>query len=227
MVSKRSLGSIAGLDHKSGLSVKAGSQATAGASGNTFFSKTTQVRIQAGQWRRTPIAVVNVQGLRPTPDRVRETLFNWLGQQLIGRHCLDLFAGTGVLGFEAASRGAATVTLVESNRLASVAIRGLIERLSASNVTLIEGDALAALGRLPKQSFDVVFLDPPFDQSLIEQTLPKVLAVLKPNAMIYVESEIPITASLISAWMPQAPLALVKAEKAGKVYYHLLSYGSA
>ena len=192
-----------------------------------LVSKAAQVRIQAGQWRRTPIAVVNVQGLRPTPDRVRETLFNWLGQQLIGRHCLDLFAGTGVLGFEAASRGAATVTLVESNRIASVAIRGLIERLSASNMTLIEGDALANFGRLPKQFFDIVFLDPPFDQDLIEQTLPKVLAVVKPNAMIYIESEMPITASLISAWMPQAPLTLVKAEKAGKVYYHLLLYGSA
>ena len=191
------------------------------------YQTSAQVRIQAGQWRRTPITVVDVQGLRPTPDRVRETLFNWLGPQLVGQHCLDLFAGTGALGFEAASRGAASVTLVEANRQASSAIRGLIERLAAANMTLVEGDALATLGRLPKQCFDIVFLDPPFDQSLVEQTLPKLLEVLKPNAKIYIESEMPITQSLISAWMPQAPLLLLKAQKAGKVYYHLLSYGLA
>ena len=191
------------------------------------YQTSAQVRIQAGQWRRTPITVVDVQGLRPTPDRVRETLFNWLGAQLVGQHCLDLFAGTGALGFEAASRGAASVTLVEANRQASSAIRGLIERLAATNMTLVEGDALATLGRLPKQCFDIVFLDPPFDQSLVEQTLPKLLEVLKPNAKIYIESEMPITQSLISAWMPQAPLLLLKAQKAGKVYYHLLSYGLA
>lgn len=185
-----------------------------------------QVRIQAGQWRRTPIAVVDVQGLRPTPDRVRETLFNWLGQQIVGQHCLDLFAGTGALGFEAASRGAATVTLVESNRLASGAIRALIEKLSASNMTVVEADALTSLGRLPQHYFDVVFLDPPFEQALLEQALPKLLAVLKPNAKIYIESEMPITPSLISAWMPQVPLVLLKSAKAGKVYYHLLSYQS-
>ena len=188
------------------------------------YQTSAQVRIQAGQWRRTPITVVDVQGLRPTPDRVRETLFNWLGAQLVGQHCLDLFAGTGALGFEAASRGAASVTLVEANRQASSAIRGLIERLAAANMTLVEGDALATLGRLPRQCFDIVFLDPPFDQSLVEQTLPKLLEVLKPNAKIYIESEMPITQSLISAWMPQAPLLLLKAQKAGKVYYHLLSY---
>ena len=189
-------------------------------------SSAAQVRIQAGQWRRTPIAVVNVQGLRPTPDRVRETLFNWLGQQLMGQNCLDLFAGTGALGFEAASRAAATVTLVESNHLACEAIRSLIERLAASNMSIVEGDALATLDRLPKQFFDVVFLDPPFEKALIAQTLPKLLPVLKPNAKIYIESEMPITPSLISAWMPQAPLVLIKAAKAGKVYYHLFSYMS-
>ena len=185
---------------------------------------TTQVRIQAGQWRRTPIPVANVLGLRPTPDRVRETLFNWLGQQLIGQHCLDLFAGTGALGFEAASRGAASVTLIESNRVASGQIRGLIDRLGARNMTLIEGDALANLSRLPTQFFDVIFLDPPFEQGLLEQVLPKIMNILKPGGLIYIESEMPITASLIGAWAPQAPLSIIKADKAGKVYYHLLSY---
>ena len=182
------------------------------------------VLIQAGQWRRTPITVANVPGLRPTPDRVRETVFNWLGQRLIGRHCLDLFAGTGALGFEAASRGAASVTLIESNRLASSHIRTLMDRLDARNMTLIEGDALTNLGRLPKQFFDVIFLDPPFDQGILEQALPKVIPVLKPEGLIYVESEMPLTASLIGAWAPQAPLSLIKADKAGKVYYHLISY---
>src|SRR5882757_6686256 len=124
------------------------------------------VRIIGGQWKRSPIVVADEPGLRPTADRVRETLFNWLahlrpdGQTLRG---LDLFAGTGALGFELASRGAAHVTLVEQSALLVAQLRALQEKLTATQVEILAGDALAIAARLPASSFDVIFLDPPFD----------------------------------------------------------------
>ena len=122
-----------------------------------------EIRIIGGQWRRTRLKVIDKPGLRPTPDRVRETLFNWLGQDLSGWRCVDAFAGTGVLGLEAASRGAAQVLMVEQDAVLVRDLQDNVARLKASTVTVQRGDAVSALGRLSAASVDLVFLDPPFE----------------------------------------------------------------
>ena len=128
-----------------------------------------QVRIIGGRWKRTPLPVPDVAGLRPTPDRVRETLFNWL-QHLrpdLSALCgLDLFAGTGALGFELASRGARSVLLVESDPQALESLRATRERLAATGVEVRPGDGLSLATALAPGSFDVIFLDPPFGSGL-------------------------------------------------------------
>ncbi len=176
-----------------------------------------RLRIVGGQWKRTPIVVPEVAGLRPTPDRVRETLFNWLGQRLDGLRCLDLFAGTGALGFEAASRGAAHVVLVERDRRAAAAIAATIERLHAREVRLVAADAFDALHRLAQagERFDVVFVDPPFDQALQARALAALAPVLACGAVVYVESG--------DALQPPAGWRLEREGRAGQVRYHLLS----
>ena len=130
---------------------------------------TNQVRIIGGEWKRTPLPVLAMEGLRPTPDRVRETVFNWINHLIDGAWsnvvCLDLFAGTGVLGFEAASRGARHVVLVESNSAAVAQMEANKARLKADQVTLMRGDALVVAQRmLGTQRFHVIFLDPPYHQ---------------------------------------------------------------
>ncbi len=166
---------------------------------------------------QTKIAVPDVAGLRPTPDRVRETLFNWLGQELGGRSCLDLFAGTGALGLEAASRGAAQVVLVERDRRAAAAIATTLERLRAPGVRLVVGDAFDALHRLAQagERFDVVFVDPPFDQALHARTLAALDPVLAADAVVYVESGAAFDAP--GGWH------IEREGRAGQVRYHLLS----
>lgn len=175
-----------------------------------------RVRIVGGQWKRTPLAVPDVPGLRPTPDRVRETLFNWLGQSLEGRACLDPFAGSGVLGLEAASRGARRVVMVERDRTAVAAIRAAIERLRADVVELVAGDAFETLRRLGRagERFDLVFLDPPFGQGLLEQALPLVGPLLAPGARVYVEAGAPFA--------PPPGWRLERRDRAGNVHYHLI-----
>ena len=187
-----------------------------------------QIRIIGGQWKRTPITVSDQPGLRPTPDRVRETLFNWLGQRLDGWHCLDLFAGSGALGFEAASRGAAQVVFVESDAAACTAIQKLIEKFSATSQCMIyRADAAAWLaggnGAQPRQQFDLVFLDPPFGKGWLEQLLPGVIARLKPEGLIYIEAEAPLQAT----WAQALGLEILRADKAGAVHYHLLQTNRA
>lgn len=176
-----------------------------------------RIRIVGGQWKRTPIGVAEVAGLRPTPDRVRETLFNWLGQRLDGWHCLDLFAGTGALGFEAASRGAARVVLVERDRRARAAIAATIERLRATQLQLVAGDAFDALRDLARtgERFDLVFVDPPFDSALHTRALEASVPVLAPGAFVYVESADRFVAP--PGWR------IVREARAGQVRYHLLS----
>ena len=120
------------------------------------------VRILGGQWKRTPLPVADAPGLRPTPSRVRETLFNWLGQDLSGLRCVDAFSGTGALGLEAASRGAAEVLLLERSPALLAQLRRTVAQLHATQVRVVGGDALAALRGLAGQGWDVVFLDPPF-----------------------------------------------------------------
>lgn len=175
-----------------------------------------RIRIIGGKWKRTPIDVPDSPDLRPTPDRVRETLFNWLGQRLDGLRCLDPFAGTGALGLEAASRGAAHVVLVERRRDAVESIARTIERLGASGVQVIAADAFVAMQRLAQagERFDVVFLDPPFDDDLVDRSLAAVLPLLAPGARVYVETG--------GAFEAPAGWSTLRSDRAGQVRYHLL-----
>jgi 16S rRNA (guanine966-N2)-methyltransferase len=203
-----------------------------------------QLRIIGGAWKRTPIQVFDREGLRPTPDRVRETLFNWLGQNLQGWRCLDLFAGSGALGFEAGSRGAEQVVFVEPESKSASAIAGLIEKLNAQDrLVLVKEKAQDYLSpaadrrrllapamtdtqrhceapQAPKQSapFDLIFLDPPFGKGLIEAVMPQALPLLAANGCVYIESNQALRPEQAGLW----GLDLVRQDKAGGVHYHLL-----
>lgn len=148
--------------------------------------RSNQVRIIGGQWRRRLLQFPDLAGLRPTPDRVRETLFNWLGQRLDGLRCLDLYAGSGALGFEAASRGAAEVVMVERDSQAFAALRRNRELLGAGQVELVNADGLAWLAG-ERGRFDVVFLDPPFQAGLLPDSLAGAATRLAPGGRIYAE----------------------------------------
>lgn len=130
-----------------------------------------EIRIIGGAWKRTRLPVAQRPGLRPTPDRVRETLFNWLGQDLSGWRCLDAFAGTGALGFEAASRGAASVQMVESDAALVAQLHTLQQRLQATAMRVQRGDGVAALKQAAPASLDLVLLDPPFDSDFFTPAL--------------------------------------------------------
>ena len=157
----------------------------------------------------------DLPGLRPTPDRVRETLFNWLGQRLDGRSCLDLFAGSGALGFEAASRGAARVVMVENSRLAFAALEKSCNLLKSESVERVFGDALDYLRRSAER-FDLVFLDPPFGQNALPAALERLPRVLSPQARVYVESA--RWDDLPAGWQT------LKQARAGQVHYRLLEW---
>jgi 16S rRNA (guanine966-N2)-methyltransferase len=146
-----------------------------------------RVRIIGGEWRSRLVSFPDAQGLRPTPDRVRETLFNWLGQQLTGLAVLDLFAGSGVLGFEALSRGAARVVMVERERTACEQLRETARVLAAEGVEIVPGEAIAWLANA-RETFDVVFIDPPYASGLAAAALEKLPARLNAGARVYVES---------------------------------------
>jgi len=183
-----------------------------------------RVRIIGGQWRRTPLTVVDATGLRPTPDRVRETLFNWLGNDLSGLVCLDLYAGTGALGLEAASRGAARVWLADTAPRVQRELQAVIERLKAADrVQLHRGEARGLLSRLALQGVraDIVFVDPPFRQGLLDAVMPALAPVLAPQAWIYVETEAPLTAGQVANWC-SGQVEIIRQASAGQVHYHLL-----
>jgi 16S rRNA (guanine966-N2)-methyltransferase len=175
------------------------------------------VRIIGGAWRSRLVTFPAERGLRPTPDRVRETLFNWLGQDLSGKRCLDLFAGSGVLGFEALSRGAAEAVLVEHSRAVAGVLRENAARLGAHGVRLVVGDAIHFLRDPGGGRFDVVFVDPPYDSGLVAAALARLPAVLAPGAAVYVESDGPID--------PGPPWHVHKHARAGSVHYGLLEIG--
>lgn len=177
-----------------------------------------KVRISAGEWRSRQLSFPDVPGLRPTPDRVRQTLFNWLGQELNGLSCLDLFAGTGVMGFEALSRGAELVVMIEKSRPAYQALVQNQQALKAQKAHILNIDAfdyLANNASKQQQTFDVIFLDPPYHQGLLDQLLPNLKPHLKPEGWLYVEAEYALTAS--QDWK------ILKHGKAGNVFYHLLA----
>jgi 16S rRNA (guanine966-N2)-methyltransferase len=180
-----------------------------------------RVRIIGGQFRRTPLAVVDAPGLRPTPDRVRVTLFNWLDHLLggyAGVRALDLFAGTGALGLEMASRGAAVIVLVESNARAAEALRKVQEKLEARQVRVQQSDWQTAVATMGPASFEVVFLDPPFGSGLLERAVGAARRLLTSQGLLYVESADAVVAADLERW----DLELVRADKAGAVHFHLL-----
>ena len=174
----------------------------------------SRIRIVGGTLRSRLIDVSTVKGLRPTPDRVRETLFNWLGQDLRGKCCLDLFAGSGALGFEAASRGADKVTMVEQDAVAFAALQGNAKTLQAARVQLVRGDALK-FARSAGPSHDVVFLDPPYRAGWVEQMAPLLPGLLTEDGVVYVEAEHEIENI--------ERLTRVKQGRAGQVYYSLFA----
>ena len=174
-----------------------------------------KLRIIAGDYRGRRIAVPSKPGLRPTPDRVRETLFNWLGQRLDGLACLDLFAGSGALGFEAASRGAARVVMVEHDRAVSAHLERTRALVGARQVEIVQGDAFGYLAQRGGK-FDVVFLDPPFRQNALPAVLERLPARLAALARVYVEAAAPLE--------PGAAWRELKRSRAGQVSYQLLEW---
>ncbi len=186
-----------------------------------------EVRLIGGQWKRIKLKVADRPGLRPTPDRVRETLFNWLGQDMSGLHCVDAFAGTGALGFEAASRGAKQVLLVEQDASLVAQLQRVLGQLQAlelpepgpqQKVLVQRGEGVATLRQLAPASQDVVFLDPPFDTDLYESALSAAARALAPRGSIYLESPKAWTDAMLE------PLGLVvyRHLKAGAVHAHVL-----
>lgn len=175
------------------------------------------MRIIGGQWRRRVLGFPDAEGLRPTPDRVRETLFNWLGQDLDGLACLDLFAGSGALGFEAASRGAAKVVMVERAPKVLAALAANVQMLGAgAKVEIVRADAVKFAGSAGRR-FDVLFLDPPYRQGWIERLTPLLPGILADDAVIYVEAEHALDGC--GEWRT------VRRGQAGQVFYQLMRRG--
>jgi 16S rRNA (guanine966-N2)-methyltransferase len=176
-----------------------------------------QVRIIGGQFKRSPLVVPDWPGLRPTPSRVRETLFNWLGQDLSGWRVLDAFAGTGALGLEAASRGATDVVALEREPKLARQIQANAQKLGALGFMAHAADALAWMQtkarQAPEGAFDLIFLDPPFSADLFDAALVQAMACVPLDGWIYLEADNPIEA--------RAGLRLHRKDKAGAVHFHL------
>ena len=186
----------------------------------------TGVRIVGGRWRGRRLAIPPGSEVRPTPDRVRETLFNWLAPPLPGARCLDLFAGTGALGLEALSRGAAETTFVERD---AVLVRALDERIGAlaAQARVVHGDALEFLSSRPQHRFDVVFMDPPYAMGL-SRVLEKLAAWLEPEHLVYVERPAQRGGHALEEFLDAVPDArLVKQGRAARVAFGLLRLASA
>jgi 16S rRNA (guanine(966)-N(2))-methyltransferase RsmD len=191
-----------------------------------------EIRLIGGQWKRIKLKVTDKPGLRPTPDRVRETLFNWLGQDMTGLRCVDAFAGTGALGFEAASRGAAQVLLVEHDGALAIQLQRVLTQLLAlelpeprivQKLLIQRGEGVAALRQLAPASQDVIFLDPPFDGDLYESALSAAARALAANGSIYLEAPKAWT----DAQLEPMGLVVYRHLKAGAVHAHVLRTVSA
>ncbi len=179
-----------------------------------------EVRIIGGQWKRTKLPVADAPGLRPTPDRVRETLFNWLGQDLTGWRCLDAYAGSGALGFEAASRGADEVVLIERDARLVHGLRAVQQRLKADRVRIEAADALAWMARCAPDRYELVFIDPPFDADVFTPALAAAARVVVPGGYVYLEADRAFDPAALDAG-----LTLHRHGKAGAVHYHLIQRG--
>jgi 16S rRNA (guanine966-N2)-methyltransferase len=176
------------------------------------------VRIIGGVWRGRRVEFPEVPALRPTPDRVRETLFNWLQHAVAGARCLDLFAGSGALGLEALSRGAGVVVFVETAPAAAQTLRVQLQRLGGETRARVLDLGAARFLRTPGEPFDIVFLDPPFGQNALTEYLPQLVAGnwVKPGGLVYLENERAAGAPALPAdW------ELLKSKSAGEVGYHL------
>ncbi len=180
----------------------------------TAAARRSEVRLIGGQWKRSKLPVADAPGLRPTPDRVRETLFNWLGHDLSGWRCLDAFAGSGALGFEAASRGADQVVLLERDRRLALSLIDSKQRLKAEQLRIETTDALTWMARCPPDSFELVFIDPPFDASLVEPALALAQRLVVPQGFVYVEAG--------QAVSPPPGFNAHRQSRTGAVHFHLL-----
>jgi 16S rRNA (guanine(966)-N(2))-methyltransferase RsmD len=173
-----------------------------------------EVRLIGGTWKRSKLPVADRPGLRPTPDRVRETLFNWLGQDLTGWRVLDAFAGSGALGFEAASRGAAQVLLLERDAALVASLNASRERLGATALRIERTDALGWMARAAHGSFDLVLIDPPFDADVTDAAAAAAARLVAGGGFVYVEAPAAIAA-------PPPGLVLHRHARAGAVHAHL------
>ena len=155
------------------------------------INQRSSVRIISGSKRGSKIQFLAARGLRPSGDRIRETLFAWLQTSIAGSHCLDMFAGSGALGFEAASRGAARVVMVEKNTAAVESLRENVQRLQFKNIDIFAADAFTDKLKLAGHQFDVLFVDPPFAENLHQPAIDLIQQrqLLKPDAMVYVETD--------------------------------------
>lgn len=175
------------------------------------------IRIIAGKHRGRKLPVLMAEGLRPTTDRIKETLFNWLMPYINNSHCLDCFAGAGSLGFEALSRGGSHITLIELDKSAAKQLNDNKNLLAAENLNVVNANALQYLAQVTNESYDIVFIDPPFYKGLAEQACDLLKnGWLKPNALIYVEVE----SSSSSITLPEN-WTLLKEKVAGQVAYRL------
>ncbi len=177
-----------------------------------------EVRLIGGSLKRSRLPVAELAGLRPTPDRVRETLFNWLGQDLTGWRCLDAFAGSGALGFEAASRGAAQVLLLERDAGLVRSLRQSQQRLNASGLRVEAADAMAWMVACSPCSFELVMLDPPFDAGLLPEALTAAAALVVEGGFVYAEA-----GQVLSTWPSR--LRPWRQGRAGAVQFQLLRCG--
>lgn len=188
---------------------------------NHHSAATGMVRIISGQWRGRKLPVLTGDGLRPTTDRTKETLFNWLMTDITGLRCLDAFAGSGSLGFEALSRGAKHVTFIEKNKAAAQQLNKNLQLLKVAlqSAEVMQGDALMKIAQCDDKPFDLIFLDPPFQQSLVEPALSQIVQhnLLQPGGLLYLEMEEPEPTAIDPAYWNT-----IKLKTTGQFSYRLL-----
>lgn len=184
------------------------------------------MRIIGGMWKRTPLPVADAGGLRPTPDRVRETLFNWLAHfvnDFAAVRGLDLFAGSGALGFELASRGARAVTMIEANGRLVASLKRVCDKLGTTQIELVQGDALTVAQQLGDRSFDIVFVDPPYESGLLDKALAVAARLVTQDGLVYAEAPHALDATELA----QRGFAILRSARAGRVHSHLLQRRTA